>query len=191
MRARGPDACDVIALRRLRYAQDEAPRARRIPHGKLSRAGARNARRRARSYDQRGRDDLAHQAAAFSSTCCRARQNRQIFPRARSGATSRGSIFPAASGCLTPATASWRRRPKTICDMGLPVRPAATPQRLLVIYCQADCWMSWNAAKRALSYGYPNVAWYPDGTDGWERAGLAVSGFAAGAASGRGSTDAR
>lgn len=43
---------------------------------------------------------------------------------------------------------------------------------LLVIYCLADCWMSWNAAKRALTYGYSNVAWYPDGTDGWERAKL-------------------
>ena len=42
----------------------------------------------------------------------------------------------------------------------------------LVIYCQADCWMSWNAAKRVRSYGYSNVAWYPDGTDGWERANL-------------------
>ena len=27
--------------------------------------------------------------------------------------------------------------------------------------------MSWNAAKRILSMGYVNVAWYPDGTDGW------------------------
>ena len=27
--------------------------------------------------------------------------------------------------------------------------------------------MSWNAAKRVLSMGYANVAWYPDGTDGW------------------------
>lgn len=43
---------------------------------------------------------------------------------------------------------------------------------LLVFYCLADCWMSWNAAKRALTYGYANVAWYPDGTDGWERAKL-------------------
>jgi PQQ-dependent catabolism-associated CXXCW motif protein len=43
---------------------------------------------------------------------------------------------------------------------------------LLVIYCLADCWMSWNAGKRALAYGYSNVAWYPDGTDGWERAKL-------------------
>ena len=41
-----------------------------------------------------------------------------------------------------------------------------------MIYCQEDCWMSWNAAKRVLSYGYPNVAWYPEGTEGWERADL-------------------
>ena len=47
--------------------------------------------------------------------------------------------------------------------------------KLLVIYCQADCWMSWNAAKRVLSWGYPNVAWYPLGTDGWEAANLPVA----------------
>ena len=34
--------------------------------------------------------------------------------------------------------------------------------------------MSWNAAKRALSLGYPRIAWYPDGTDGWIAAGLPV-----------------
>ena len=45
----------------------------------------------------------------------------------------------------------------------------------LVVYCQADCWMSWNAAKRVLSYGYPNVAWYPLGTDGWEAANLPMA----------------
>jgi PQQ-dependent catabolism-associated CXXCW motif protein len=44
--------------------------------------------------------------------------------------------------------------------------------RMLVLYCLADCWMSWNAAKRALSLGYSNVAWYPEGTDGWLAAGL-------------------
>jgi PQQ-dependent catabolism-associated CXXCW motif protein len=44
--------------------------------------------------------------------------------------------------------------------------------RTLVLYCLADCWMSWNAAKRALSLGYSNVAWYPAGTDGWLAAGL-------------------
>ena len=44
--------------------------------------------------------------------------------------------------------------------------------KLIVIYCLADCWMSWNAAKRALAMGYSNVAWYPQGTDGWQAAGL-------------------
>ena len=44
--------------------------------------------------------------------------------------------------------------------------------KLLVIYCQRDCWMSWNAAKRAVAWGYSGVAWYPDGTDGWQDAGL-------------------
>ena len=44
--------------------------------------------------------------------------------------------------------------------------------RLVVFYCLADCWMSWNAAKRALSLGYGNVAWYREGTDGWSAARL-------------------
>lgn len=43
---------------------------------------------------------------------------------------------------------------------------------LLVFYCEAQCWMSWNAAKRALALGARRVAWYPDGTDGWAEARL-------------------
>ena len=42
----------------------------------------------------------------------------------------------------------------------------------LVFYCLADCWMSWNAAKRAAALGYTQVFWYADGTDGWAAAGL-------------------
>ena len=41
----------------------------------------------------------------------------------------------------------------------------------LVFYCLRNCWMSWNAAKRALEYGYTNVNWYRDGTDGWQEIG--------------------
>lgn len=42
------------------------------------------------------------------------------------------------------------------------------PDRPVLFFCLADCWMSWNAAKRAREeYGYRNVYWYPDGTDGW------------------------
>lgn len=42
----------------------------------------------------------------------------------------------------------------------------------LVFYCKAECWMSWNAAKRAIEAGYSTVMWYPEGTDGWAAAGL-------------------
>jgi PQQ-dependent catabolism-associated CXXCW motif protein len=42
----------------------------------------------------------------------------------------------------------------------------------VVFYCRADCWMSWNAAKRAASWGYRQVYWYRDGTDGWAAANL-------------------
>ena len=42
----------------------------------------------------------------------------------------------------------------------------------VVFYCLADCWMSWNAAKRAASWGYTQIYWYRDGTDGWDAAKL-------------------
>lgn len=45
------------------------------------------------------------------------------------------------------------------------------PGRPLVFYCMADCWMSWNAVKRAASFGFRNVYWYPAGSDGWRDAG--------------------
>lgn len=32
--------------------------------------------------------------------------------------------------------------------------------------------MSWNALRRAASYGYRCLYWYPEGTDGWSAAGL-------------------
>jgi PQQ-dependent catabolism-associated CXXCW motif protein len=96
-----------------------------------------------------------------------------------------------------PAGTVWRDRPRLnipgsiwLPDTGYGPLAAATEDylrnglarvsggnraRLLVIYCLADCWMSWNAAKRALSYGYSNVAWYPEGTDGWQRADLPLA----------------
>ncbi len=68
-------------------------------------------------------------------------------------------------GRLAPTTEDYLQR-------GLARASQGNKAALLMIYCQADCWMSWNAAKRALSFGYANVAWYPEGTDGWERAKL-------------------
>jgi len=81
-----------------------------------------------------------------------------------------GSIWlpDTGYGTLAAATEDYLRH-------GLTRATGANSATLLVIYCLTDCWMSWNAAKRALSYGYRNVAWYPEGTDGWQRADLPVS----------------
>ena len=52
-------------------------------------------------------------------------------------------------------------------EHGLQQATDGNRNRMIVFYCLADCWMSWNAAKRAMALGYQRVAWYPDGTDGW------------------------
>lgn len=59
-------------------------------------------------------------------------------------------------------------------ERGLAKATGGDKARLILFYCRTDCWASWNAAKRALSLGYTNVAWYPAGADGWEKAGHAL-----------------
>jgi len=78
-----------------------------------------------------------------------------------------GSIWLPDTGYgeLAAATESYLRN-------GLERATGGDRARWLVIYCRRDCWMSWNAAKRALTMGYENVAWYPEGTEGWDAAGL-------------------
>ena len=44
----------------------------------------------------------------------------------------------------------------------------------LVFFCKADCWMSWNAARRAVALGYGRVGWFPGGTDAWAAEGRAL-----------------
>lgn len=80
-----------------------------------------------------------------------------------------GSIWlpDTGYGALAAATEDYLRQ-------GLARASGGDMARQLVFYCQEACWMSWNAARRALSYGYRNVAWYPEGTDGWGRANLPV-----------------
>jgi PQQ-dependent catabolism-associated CXXCW motif protein len=45
-------------------------------------------------------------------------------------------------------------------------------ERMLVFYCHERCWLSWNAARRAIDYGYRSVAWFPEGIEGWRAAGF-------------------
>ena len=44
----------------------------------------------------------------------------------------------------------------------------------LVFFCLRNCWMSWNAGKRAMTYGYSNVMWFSEGTDAWQEIGQPV-----------------
>jgi PQQ-dependent catabolism-associated CXXCW motif protein len=78
-----------------------------------------------------------------------------------------GSIWlpDTGYGALSASTENYLRTAVARATNGDRMKP-------IVIYCMADCWMSWNAAKRALSLGYSSVAWYPDGTDGWSFANL-------------------
>jgi PQQ-dependent catabolism-associated CXXCW motif protein len=42
----------------------------------------------------------------------------------------------------------------------------------LVFYCQSpQCWMSYNAALRAINAGFTNVLWYRGGVEAWRRNG--------------------
>ena len=45
--------------------------------------------------------------------------------------------------------------------------------RPMVFYCQStQCWMSYNAALRAINLGYTKVLWYRGGIEAWQQAGL-------------------
>ncbi|KAA0968601.1 PQQ-dependent catabolism-associated CXXCW motif protein [Aureimonas fodinaquatilis] len=55
---------------------------------------------------------------------------------------------------------------------GLQTATSSNLAQPVVFYCQRNCWMSWNAARRAVHLGYTQVKWYPEGTDGWAEAGF-------------------
>ncbi len=70
-------------------------------------------------------------------------------------------------GVLPPAMESYLSSRLEQLTGGSKVRP-------LVFFCLRDCWMSWNAAKRALALGYQDVIWFPEGVDAWREADLPI-----------------
>lgn len=48
------------------------------------------------------------------------------------------------------------------------------PTLPVVVFCRSDCWMSWNAARRLASDGFPQVYWFAEGIEGWHEAGRAL-----------------
>ncbi len=45
------------------------------------------------------------------------------------------------------------------------------PRAPVVLFCRADCWMSWNAARRLAREGIAHVTWLEEGIEGWRGAG--------------------
>jgi len=45
------------------------------------------------------------------------------------------------------------------------------PGAPVVVFCRADCWMSWNAARHLARDGVGNVTWLAEGIEGWHEAG--------------------
>lgn len=78
-----------------------------------------------------------------------------------------GSVWLAdvGFGSLSPEMEEWYRESLERLTGGDLAQP-------LVLYCRSDCWMSWNAGKRAIGWGYTGILWYPGGIESWEAAGL-------------------
>lgn len=103
-------------------------------------------------------------------------------------------VMPAEGGMRDAATGAWRlgQPHSTIAGAAwhpeagrMPADPAlwqalesaarsAAPDRPVILFCRADCWMSWNAARRLAAGGLTNVFWLAEGTDGWHGAGRAL-----------------
>ncbi len=111
----------------------------------------------------------------------------QLF---KSGNVAFIDVMPSTGASFDPKTGEWRLTKKHVHIPGskwLPGVGGGNPGVALVtyfaenlgaitagdktsailIYCQSDCWMAWNAVKRAASFGYTNIYWYPDGVNGW------------------------
>jgi PQQ-dependent catabolism-associated CXXCW motif protein len=71
------------------------------------------------------------------------------------------------NGEIPPALEAWYQARLTALTQDDPAKP-------VVVFCHPDCWASWNAAKRAIGYGYRRVYWYPDGVEGWQDSGRAT-----------------
>ena len=73
--------------------------------------------------------------------------------------------FPEAGrGVVDPGIAAWF-------ETGVASLRGKHDPRPLIVFCLADCWMSWNASRRLAKAGYGHVYWYADGTDGWSESG--------------------
>lgn len=85
---------------------------------------------------------------------------------ARGGSGIPGAYwFPEAGrGAADPAIERWFLA-------GVTTLRAKQPRAPLIVFCLADCWMSWNAAWRLKRAGFADVFWFGEGADGWRDSG--------------------
>jgi hypothetical protein len=74
----------------------------------------------------------------------------------------------AGAGAMPPAEEAFYRSRLLAATQGNLDAP-------LVLYCHDRCWLSWNAAKRAIDFGFRQVRWFPEGIEAWSAAGLATA----------------
>lgn len=91
------------------------------------------------------------------------------------GTVWRDRPHDSISGAMWLPNVGYARLPpadQAYLEAGLARATGGDPSRPVLFFCRLECWMSWNAAKRALAMGYGAVYWYPEGMDGWTGAGL-------------------
>jgi PQQ-dependent catabolism-associated CXXCW motif protein len=82
------------------------------------------------------------------------------FPVAHTGVAGALWLPDVGYGALSKTTTDYFK-------YHLEKNTAGNTDHPLVFYCRINCWMSWNAAKRALSFGYTQVYWFADGIEDW------------------------
>lgn len=115
----------------------------------------------------------------------------QVEKLFKAGGTIFLDVMPSTGAGFSPKTGKWRlakKRENIPGSVWLPdvgrgkLQPAlqhyfednlreltgGNKSKQILIYCQSDCWMAWNAVRRASELGYQNIYWYPHGTDAWK-----------------------
>ena len=85
-----------------------------------------------------------------------AREERGIAGAAWFPEAGRGRIDPAIERWFVASVRRLRAR---------------QPRAPLIVFCLADCWMSWNASLRLRRAGLRDVRWFAEGADGWRDLG--------------------
>ena len=127
------------------------------------------------SSRRKRRNSFGRMETLSSSMSCRDRRVRPIYHQRQSGMKNLGWTFREAFGSRTRDTVSFIPKWWNTSSRNLASASGGDKRKPLVFYCLRNCWMSWNAAKRAVELGYDSVIWFPDGTDGWSQAGLPLS----------------